>query len=764
MELVEGVHRRWVRIAAPPALFALAFAVRALPFQTVLIEGRPLFFGADVYYHMRRIVYSIVRFPAALGFDPYINFPDGGRAIWTPFFDWAIAALLRPFWGQMTPMQLERIAIWVPPVLGAATVVALYFLAQRHFGTAVALIAGAVLSVLSAHFWYSQVGFIDHHAAVALATTLVIAAAMALLARSSREPLGLRPGSQIAVATGGAMGAALLLWPGSLLHVGLVEMGFLAFLLRCSRREDAVGFARRLALLHGVAFVLVFPLGVGNTWPQWSRFSPVVLSAFQPWYFGAAALFSAACAASWRHPRAGGTRARRGISALAIGAALLAVSAWLFPGLAFAAGDAWEWFAKRDSFQAHVAESSPLFFADDQFTLVIAFMRLSIFALAVPVALCVAYGAVRRDRHRAPVLLFLWWTLGLSVVTVFQKRFFNSASVAISLLLALSVCWVYTKLPSSVIRRSWTRRLAKSALALGTVFLLLPVLGTYWPYVANQIGRLQDRPLVVTSNTRKQVAVVRLANWLRVHTPATSGWLDPTVRPEYGILAPWPIGHVLEYEARRPTVTDNFGDDIGRKNYLLARRYYQSEEDAAADLLDRLGVRYVVSQYAPNYLGEEPIPGSMFFSLFLHDGSAFDPPSNERQRSSVRALERHRMIYESPPLVHTTPLRDSLYKVFEYVAGARVVGRAAPGERIRATLPVRTNRRREFSYTSDAVAAGDGSYEFRFPYANSGGPPGIRVGPHYTLECGGETARVSVDEGAVTTGARIEGPELCSAP
>jgi dolichyl-diphosphooligosaccharide--protein glycosyltransferase len=763
MELVEGAKRHWVRIVAPLALFLLAFAIRALPFQTVLVEGRPLFFGSDVYYHMRRIVYSIVRFPAALGFDPYINFPDGGRAIWTPFLDWGIAALLRPFWGHLAEVQLERMAIWVPPALGAATVVALYFLAQKHFGTAVALIAGAVLSVLSAHFWYSQVGFIDHHAAVALATTFVIAAAMALLARSSREPEMLRPAWRSSVATGSAMGAALLLWPGSLLHVGLVEVGLLAYLLACSRREDAVGFARRLALAHAVAFCLLFPFGMASTWTQWSRFSPVVLSAFQPWYFGTAALFSVACAVGWRHGRAGATPVGRCTSGLAIGAALLAVSAWLFPGLPFAAGDAWEWFAKRDSFQAQVGESESLFFAGDQFTLAMAFTRLSIFALAVPVALGVAYLAVRRDRHRAPVLLFLWWTLGLSAVTIFQKRFFNSASVAVALLLALAVCWTYTKLPPALIRPSLRRRLSKAALAVGTVFLLLPVLASYWPYVANQIGRLRDRPLVVSPFMRKHLAAVQMANWLRVHTPETSGWLDPTRRPEYGILAPWTIGHVLEYEARRPTVTDNFGDDIGRKNYLLARRYYQSEENAAADLLDRLGVRYVVAQHAPNYLGEDPVAGSMFFSLFTHDGSASDAPPGERQENAVRALERHRMIYESLPLVHTTPPSDSFYKVFEYVAGARVVGRAAPGERIHATLPVRTNRRREFSYTADAVASRDGRYEFRFPYANDRGPPAVRVGPHYTLECGDESARVSVDERAVTTGARIEGPELCPA-
>jgi asparagine N-glycosylation enzyme membrane subunit Stt3 len=463
-------------------------------------------------------------------------------------------------------------------------------------------------------------------------------------------------------------------------------------------------------------------------WDQWSPFSPVVLSAFQPWFFGAATLFGVGCAACWRPGRAGGTRTRRCVGALAIGAALLAVSAWLFPGLPFAAGDAWDWFAKRDSFQAQVAESNPLFFAGEQFTLAVAFMRLSIFVPAVPVAIAVAYGAVRRDRHRSPVLLFLWWTLGLWAATLLQRRFFNSASVAISLLLGLSVCWAYAKLPRGLVRRPWPRRLAKGALALGTLFLLLPVLTSYSLYVANQIDALRGRSPLVGPHTRNQVALVQMANWLRVNTPEPSRWLDASQQPAYGILAPWTIGHILEYEARRATVTDNFGDDVGRKNYLLARRYYQSEEAAAAELLDRLGARYVVAQFAPHYLGEDPVPGSVFFSLFRHDGSAFEPPPDQSPTLAMPALERHRMIYESLPLSPGLPPPDSLYKVFEYVAGAVVVGSAAPGERIRARLPVRTNRGRQFDYTAHAVASADGRYEFRLPYANSGGPPALHAG------------------------------------
>ena len=121
----------------------------------------------------------------------------------------------------------------MPRVLGAATVVALYFLARRHFDLPTAVLAGAVLSLLSAHFWYSQVGFIDHHAAVALVSTWVLAAGMALRSHGQRESRAWHAG----IGAGIAIGLSLLVWPGCLLHVSLVESGWIAALL--TRRDGA---------------------------------------------------------------------------------------------------------------------------------------------------------------------------------------------------------------------------------------------------------------------------------------------------------------------------------------------------------------------------------------------------------------------------------------------------------------------------------------------------------------------------------------------
>ena len=66
-------------------------------------------------------------------------------------------------------------------VLFAATVVVLYLLARRFYSTSVAWLAGAILAVLPAHYYFSNIGFVDHHVVVAMLTLLMLAAAMSLL-------------------------------------------------------------------------------------------------------------------------------------------------------------------------------------------------------------------------------------------------------------------------------------------------------------------------------------------------------------------------------------------------------------------------------------------------------------------------------------------------------------------------------------------------------------------------------------------------------
>lgn len=751
---VEGGGLRFARVFTPLALFALAFFVRCLPIQSIFLRERILFADNDAYYHMRRIAYSIEHFPNSLSFDPYINHPDGGWPIWTPVFDWCVAALLRPF--RSGNADLEHLAVFVPPLLGAATVVVLYLIARRHFGTATATLAGGLLAVLSAHFWYSQVGFIDHHAAVALVAAATLGAAMTLLARASVADTDRSTMQRSVLATGVAFGTSLLVWPGMLLHVGLVDAALLGFAMTRRDRGRATAFAWNLATLHLVALALVAPLGLSAQWTEWGPFSPVVLSAFQPWLMAVACLWSAGCAAAWRLDGIGRSRARRLQSGLALAVALLAASIWAFPGLSAAAGDPWEWFAGADPFQRGVGESMPLFLHGGQPSLKIAFARLSAFSLLVPVALCVGVVRARRAARPAPILLFLWWTFGLLTATVIQRRFFNSASVGVALLFALALVASHRALLRKLPR---ARIPVMVALASAALALLLPTLQTYSLGASNLWRALRGARPQLAPQTYERVVVADMADWIRAHTPIPSGWLDASAKPAYGILAAWEIGHILEYRGRRPTVSDNFGNDIGSENYLRALRYFQSDEESASELLEELSVRYIVTQRDTRFLGVEATPASMAVALFLRDGSMASPAAEAGPGGA--ALTRHRLIYDSRPLPFTTHPTEPRYKVFEFVRGARIVGRAAPGAQVRATLEVRTNRGRRFVYSSTVSAAADGRYVLRLPYSTRGGPSSVRVDSAYVLECGDERQPLRVDESDVKDGTRVEGPSLC---
>jgi dolichyl-diphosphooligosaccharide--protein glycosyltransferase len=760
MRLVDGEGRLALRILTPTALFLLAVAIRALPWRSVLGGDRVHPCGNDAFYHLRRIVFSVRHFPEALVFDRYINFPEGARPIWTPAFDWTVALAVRPFLPDGSVDGVERLAVWVPPVLGGATVVALYFLAKKHFGMPTAILSGLILSLLSAHFWYSQIGFVDHHAAVALMTTLLLASAMTLLRRPARDPPAPLRAWREGAAAGIALGAALLVWPGSGLHVGLVESGLLVHLLSRRQHEQAIGFAARFAAANATALLLVLPPGATGAHSEWGRFSPVVLTGFQPWLFGVLVLFGLACAGLWRWPRLGSDRRRRAAAGAAVGCCLLAASAALFPELLVGGEDAWRWLAKRESFQAGVSESRSLVVDQGRLAGHLAAVRLSYFFFLFPLAVVAALRSLGRGRDRSSALLLLWWSLGLFAVTLVQKRFFNSFSVAMALVMGWTLCLAVQSLPRRWLATRARRGAVWTGLCALVLLLLLPVLRSYAPYVSNQVGLLRGRTLVLPGTVARRRVTVRMAHWLRYNTPATSGWMGEGV-PEYGVMAPWPVGHPIEYAGRRPTVTDNFGDDIGEENFHRARRYYLAREGEGSQILEQLGVRYVVAQSRHGYLGEAPAAGSMFRSLYFRNGSESAPPWEDPRGGRVEALERHRLVYESRPLREAQSDEPPVYKIFEFVEGARIDGRAAPRARIRLTLPLRTNRGRVLVYAASAVADAQGRYALRVPYANRGAPPAVRAAPHYTLECEGESAPLWIDESAIRKGRTVRGPDLC---
>ncbi len=748
---------RWI---APLLLGLAAFGVRALPATDVFVEGDVFPFGNDAWYHLRRISWSVVRFPEVLGFDTYINFPAGAKPIWSPAFDWIAALLVRPFYREGDLASVERSVVWLPPLLGAATVVVLHQLARRHLGSAVAVVSAAILCVLPGHFWYSQLGFVDHHAAVALCTTALLAAAMRFAAPADAVEAArlLRPG---AIATGLWLGISLFVWPGSLLHVALAEVGLVAVVASRGSVGEAVAAARSFAAAQLLACAVVLPFAGPGEWVVWGDWSPVVLSRFQPWLFAGLALGAVACAGVWTRSAAGGTRPRRIASGAGLAALLVALALWAEPDLRAGVGDAWRWLARAEAFQAGVAESQPLFVQRGELALGRALERLSGFVLLAPLAWLAALAWAWRQREpRAALLLWLGWTAGLFAATVAQRRFFNTFSVSLALLMGWSLCLLWRELPARAAGRVPPRLVQAVVVALA-LLLLLPIRATYARHLHNALQPTGE-PWRAASGFPTQRALIEMGRWLSRRTPPTAGWLDPGARPEYGVLAPWELGHALEYVARRPTVSDNFGDDIGGRNFHLAREYWRRPEPQASAILDRLGARYVVASLG-HAAGLETSLDAVGAAIHLRRGSAAPAagPGDAPVTSRAPALERHRLVYESRTWGDEAVAAPALFQVYEHVPGARITGAAPPGTVVETSVALLTNRGRELRHVARARADQNGRFSLGVPYANRGAPPSVRVADHYALACPRGEARVVVTERDVRSGAEVEAPDVC---
>jgi hypothetical protein len=399
-----------------------------------------------------------------------------------------------------------------------------------------------------------------------------------------REPRGGFALRQSAL-LGLAMAGSVLVWPGSLLHVGIVQAALVARLMSASEPLPAIAWARRFALVHLVACVVVLPLSAGNEWLLWGRFSPVVLSNFQPLYFGAAALFFALLGELWRRGWLCADRPTRALVGGLSCATLLGLLFFAMPELRLGLNDAWAWFAKDEEFQSVVSESAPLFAPGGSFDRAFAVEFLGAFVYAVPIAVVYLGWKARR---RADRLFFFWWTLALFGATLTQWRFMNSYSIAHSLLLALTLKSLHEDLAPHLIRRPRVAWAAASLALAGVLYACSPWVHGYRPHLVNLWRGIRGEAPQLIGAAGMSRLVVTTARWLRENSP-------PPQEPGYSVLGPWGDGHILKYVAQRPVVQDNFGDDVAAENFDLAEEYFAARsEQVALGVLERMGVRYVL--------------------------------------------------------------------------------------------------------------------------------------------------------------------------
>ncbi len=261
-------------------------------------------------------------------------------------------------------------------------------------------------------------------------------------------------------------------------------------------------------------------------------------------------------------------------------------------------------------------------------------------------------------------------------------------------------------------------------------------------------------------------------NWMRYNTPDPG--LDyyaiyqkpkngtyPYPETAYGVMSWWDYGHIITYWGHRIPNANPFQAGIGggpqhlpgASTFLIA----QAEEEANR-ILDQLGTngkpgaRYVVSNAYMAYailtvFAEWDLTDSDYYiPIQTSQGTIYAPSMKYLNTMEAKlhifdtdGLHNYRLVHESTPAPYyrganterqfkyiynviygkNMSIEDSGYaKIFEYVKGARITGRAPPNTTVTLTNTIKTNIGRTVQYSQTTTS--NGTYEFTVPYSTLG--------------------------------------------
>lgn len=563
-------------------LFGAALVLRMVPALPPTVGSNEFVVTDDPPYHLLRVARLLADPPGPGDPDPLVAHPHKAVACWPWGFDWLLALVTAPVAGSPPdPRAIALAASLVIPWLGALAIACLIafgrLVAPRH----AVLIGAGLLCLLPAHLDYSFFGRVDHHVLEPLVPLLALTGP--LRAHGSTPRTGLLG----VLASGAAAGVSFALFPAALpIAASCVVVG------------GGLLLARRpgLAALYGlVAFASTVASLAASPHPgEWVFYSPSLLQVTLMAVLLAG--LGTGSAAGRLGTRAAGARLAWGAFGTAA-AGFLALAVLDGFRLALAQGTQYlqGWNLAALSF-----ESQPVW-ADVGRAGTLATWLWPLAVVGVGRWLWVAPGEFGQDiapRRAAAFLAVL--LLGPALL---QRRFLVAASPFLALAVGEVLGWLWTACGRAA--EGW-RLAGRIALAGGVLAALAPSI--------RHVATLEPLSAMDRAMTRAARALA-----------ATPG--DPG-SPGRGVLAPWSHGHVFQWEARLPTVCDNFfgppENDAALRRCLSL--LYEQDEARAASLLREMEIAFVVLEppHPDQVRAEAPLIGLDPDTLVTREG-AFRP-------------------------------------------------------------------------------------------------------------------------------------------
>lgn len=617
---------------------------------------RPL--DSDSAYHMRRARFAAARFPRTVQFDPLMNFPDGGVAIWPPLFDLALALPARLSHGAAaTPGQVERGAAWVPVVLAAGSIALAGALALRRYGPGAGAAVALFLALCPGHVLWTQYAHTDQHAAESFTGLL----ALLLFVRSREEPSAARE-----AAAGAAVVVAVLTWQGAIYWGAIFALALVLETALTGR-----------ATLRAALFVLALPAAAAAAatafWLGW--LSPpltyVSFGFFQPLFLAALAGGVAALELLGL-----GLGRRLGRRNAVLGAALVAVTAaaalpfarslaaGLANGVGYVAGRTSEvaggtgYVSYPKDWLRGIFEAQPLLSGGPG----LALEQLSLgFFLAPLVVIAWAIRAVR-ERSGPFAALAVWGAVTIFLALSQRLNVYYAAPLA-ALALVEAARFVAARTSRPVLA------------AVLAVALAVPML----PGLRRELSQVTvpGSDLFATLDRMRELPHAVDAYDPRLLGPPP---FPAVLSGASSVLAPWSLGHWILYEAEQPVVANNFG-----YGFLDSIRFFlATSEDEAVAIARRHRARWIlatdlvprINEYA-GYLGRPPllaraadgstVPTPAYLSTMQSRLYDFGGRGLASEAAAIPPLSRFRLLFDSKSAIRRGGVWVPRWRVFEII-------------------------------------------------------------------------------------------------
>ncbi|MEZ5336380.1 MAG: oligosaccharyl transferase, archaeosortase A system-associated [Methanolobus sp.] len=755
-----------------------AFLIRLIPLFSINTNGRIMFIGTDPFYHVRRVVYTVNHFPDTITFDSYINYPYGYEIGWPPLYDQLIAGLaLIVGGGNPDTATIEMVAAIFPVILGALTIIPVYYAASSIFDKKTAVISAAIISLIPAHLMVSGAGSTDHHAAEVLLSTTAFALFLLALKYSRETELSFSKIKEadkknlikpvlFSAASGLVLTLTIFTWIGAPIFLGLLLIySFVQYTFDLKEKRQSHYVLFSVLLTYISILLLMTPLIIMGLRPG-LEMSGMFLSTFQVVFVVA---LIAASLASGLIAEAFGKKELQWtyypvliIITAIVGLVLVNLIA---PGFYSQAIQGINYLSGTGVLET-ITEAQPLLF-DTTFTTSHVWSAFTVFSLTAIIGLVIGAADLHKKKYPAEMVFFITWTLVVLVLTLSQRRFAYMLSINFALLSAYFIDMLYAMWKQDQEEEKNTKRRTKKKpqktpiwekAASGAIILLFVVI----------IGIFAISPLsnVLSSPNTPSEDWQESLTWLESNSPETSYFLEPDQTPEYGVMSWWDYGNWIIYIAKRPAVANNF--QTGLED--AATFYVTSNEKKAKSILEKRNARYVITdtwvttgklQYIYEIAGEEFL-GAKQYEDFVWGEESIRPSIIKLHLFNGNKIDYLRLIHESEGAALKVNFDNSTgnstevsnIKIFEYVPGATIYGVAGSNEPVSASTNVTLDSGRTFEYQIQAIANKSGWYELTVPYSTNDTPYGSVVEPYYITD-GNATEQLNVDENDVIKGNRI---------